>query len=458
MTEYVRKKVYEEITDQELEELESYSKDYMEFLSIGKTERLAFDEILRQAEEKGFRDFEKVDSLKPGDKVYAKNNGKAIALFVLGEDITQGMDIVGAHIDSPRLDLKANPLYETDHMAFMKTHYYGGIKKYQWTSIPLAMHGVLFTKDGKKVDIHIGEDPSDPVFYVNERLIHLSDDLMDKKAEKVVEGKNLHIIVGSNSRGQGEEKNPVKKNILKLLHEKYGIEERDFQVAEIELVPAGPAREAGFDRSLIVSHGHDDRVCAYAGLRAILETENPQRTAVGLFVDKEEVGSQGNTGMQSRVFEYQVAEMIQKVQGGFSDIDLMRTFRRSRVLSADVTVAKDPTSAEGVVDLQNTAYVGCGVTLAKYTGSGGKGGSNDANAEFLQEIRQIFDSEGVIWQTGELGEVDQGGGGTIAYILANYGAQVVDCGTGMLSMHSPMELVSKGDAYETFRAYKAFLK
>lgn len=456
-----KQKVYDVISDEELEELEDFSKDYMDFLSKAKTERLASDEIVRQAEDNGFVELEKAikeGTIKKGAKVYAVNKNKGAALFILGDDITEGMDIVGAHIDVPRLDLKANPLHEDGNLALMKTHYYGGVKKYQWTTIPLAMHGVIHKKNGDQVQISIGEDPEDPVFFINDLLPHLAKDQMAKTGKDLVKGEQLQIVVGHNSRGNDkDEKEAISKNVLKILKDRYQIEEEDFQVAEIEIVPAGPAREVGFDRSLIAGHGHDDRVCSYAALRAILETDSPDRTAVALFVDKEEIGSVGNTGMTSKFFEVMVSEIIDQVKDTYKEIDVKRAMANSRVLSADVSAAYDPMFPE-VVDKSNAPEMGCGVTIAKYTGSGGKSGSNDANAEFLNQVRQIFEENGVIWQTGELGAVDQGGGGTIAYILAEYGAEVVDCGAGMLSMHSPVELVSKADAYETFRAYKAFFQ
>ena len=456
--EFARKRVYDVLTDKEMGDLEAYSRSYMDFLSKAKTERLAFEEIISRAEEAGFVCLEEAikKPLKKGDRIYVGNKQKGAALFVLGEDLRQGMDIVGAHIDVPRLDLKALPLYEEGNLALLRTHYYGGIKKYQWTTLPLALHGVIYKKDGDRVVISIGEEEGDPVFYINDLLPHLAKDQMAKTAKEVISGEQLHIVAGHCSRGnEEEEKTPVKANILKLLKEKYEIDEDDFQIAEIEAVPAGPAREVGFDRSLIAGHGHDDRVCSYASLRAILETKENKRTSVALFIDKEEIGSVGNTGMRSRFFENAVAELINAWLGSYSELDLKRAMARSRVLSADVNTAYDPLFPE-VVDKANVAWMGCGVTLSKYTGSGGKGGSNDANAEFLNVVRKIFDAEGVIWQTGELGAVDQGGGGTIAYILAEYGAEVVDCGTGMLSMHAPIELVSKADAYETYRAYRAF--
>ena len=460
--EYKKTNVWDVLSEEELKELEAYNQGYIQFLSDAKTERLATKIIVEEAEKNGFLPLEKAlaKGLQPGSRLYAVNRGKGVAMFILGKDMTEGMDIVGSHIDVPRLDLKPNPMVENGNMAYFKTHYYGGVKKYHWTNIPLALHGVAFTKEGKEVEIHIGEDPSDPVFYINDLLIHLSQKQLQKTSKDVISGEQLQLVIGSNNRGAGEdEKNPVKKNILRILNERYGIIEEDFQIAELEVVPAGPAREVGFDRSLIAGHGHDDRICSFANLRAILDTKNPERTAVALFVDKEEIGSIGNTGMTSLFFENTVAEILNATKSPYSELYLKHTMARSRVLSADVTVAYDPLFAEpDVIDAQNVAMLGCGITISKYTGHGGKGGCNDANAEFLNEVRQIFDRDGVIWQTGELGAVDAGGGGTIAYILARYGAEVVDCGTGMLSMHAPVELASKADAYETYRAYRAFLK
>lgn len=459
---FKKQKVYEVISDRERELLEDYSRDYMDFLSTAKTERMAVDIIIEEAEKAGFRDLSMAmeEGIKPGDKVYRVNKNKMVVLFVVGQDLTLGMDIVGSHIDVPRLDLKPLPLAEDDkvNMAYLKTHYYGGVKKYHWTNLPLALHGVVFTKEGEKVDIHIGEKEDDPVFYINDLLIHLSRKQLEKKADTVIEGEQLQVVIGSDSSGQDDKvKEPIKANILAYLKKEYGIEEDDFQCAEIEVVPAGPAREVGFDRSLIAGHGHDDRICSFANLRGLLDRKEgvPDRTKVALFVDKEEIGSVGSTGMTSNFFEYAVADILSTMKEAYSELDLKRAMGRSRVLSADVTAAYDPQFPE-VFDYSNSSLLGCGITVSKYTGSGGKGGSNDANAEYLAEIRKIFDGEGVIWQTGELGKVDAGGGGTIAYILAKYNMDVVDCGTGMLSMHAPIELASKADAYETYRAYRAF--
>lgn len=455
---YERTKVLNFISDQERKEMEKYSKDYIDFLSLAKTERLACKEIVKAAEESGYVELDKAlgEGVKKGDKIYAINNEKAVVMVKVGEDISDGMDIVGSHIDCPRLDLKPLPLDEAGNMAYFKTHYYGGVKKYLWTNIPIALHGVVFTKDGSKVEISIGEKEDDPVFYINDLLIHLSKNQIQKKGTELIEGEQLQIVVGSDgSASPKDEKEPVKAQILDYLKKEYGIEEEDFQTAEIEAVPAGRAREVGFDRSMIAGHGHDDRICSFANLKALLDSGDSKRTKVALFVDKEEIGSVGNTGMTSVFFENVVAELLNSMNKSYSELDLKRAMARSRVLSADVTAAYDPMFPE-VYDKLNAAAVGCGIAINKYTGSGGKGGCNDANAEFLIQVRRIFDEAGVIWQTGELGKVDAGGGGTIAYILAQYGAQVVDCGTGMLSMHAPIELAAKVDAYETYKGYKAF--
>jgi aspartyl aminopeptidase len=459
MTEYKRKNVWENLSDDKLLDLEDLSKDYMNFLDESKTERMAVKEIVKRAEEKGFVDISKAiekGSIKKGDKIMAINKNKAVALFVVGEEtFDKGMNIVGGHLDSPRLDIKPVPLKEETSIAHLKTHYYGGVKKYHWANIPLALHGVVFNKNGEKIEISIGENPDEPVFFISELLIHLSRSLMEKPAKEVVTGEQLNIIVG-NRPLKGEKDNPVKKNILKILKEKYKIEEEDFITAELEVVPAGKARVAGLDESMIVSYGHDDKVCSYAAMRAIFEVENPKKTSVGLFVDKEEIGSVGATGMHSQFFENTVVELM-NLEGEVNLVNFKRAMKNSKMLSADVSLAEDPNFSDATEPL-NTAKMGYGVVLTKYTGSGGKGGSNDANAEYLSEVRRAFDKDGVTFQTGELGKVDQGGGGTIAYILAEYGMDVVDCGTAVISMHAPMELISKADLYETYRAYRAFYK
>ena len=455
--EYKRKNLWLNIDENQKNGLEEISKDYINFLNTAKTERLATKEIIRRAEEKGFVNLDekiKEGSLKAGDKVYAVNKEKAVALFLIGsEDLENGLAIVGAHTDSPRLDLKPVPLSEDTNIAYLKTHYYGGVKKYQWTTIPLELHGVIYKKDGEKVEISIGDKEDEPVFTISELLIHLSRKLMDEKARDVIKGEQLQIIVGSIPL-DGDSENPVKKNILKILNEKYGIIEEDFITAEFEAVPAIKARNAGLDNSMIIAHGQDDRVCSYATLNAILSMETSKKTLVALFVDKEEIGSYGATGMSSQFLENTILELL-NLKGKADLISFKRTLKNSKVLSADVTLAYDP-NFKDVSEIDNAAQFGCGVALTKYTGSGGKGGSNDANAEYLQEVRAAFDKNNVIYQTGELGAVDAGGGGTIAFILAEYCMDVVDCGTPVISMHAPTELVSKADLYSTVEAYKSF--
>ena len=449
---------WEQLKDGELEQVFDFCEDYKSFMDKGKTERECVDEIIKGAKANGFISLDEVmekGTVNPGDKIYAENKGKAVVLFTVGtEGIEKGMRIVGSHLDAPRLDLKAFPLYEDGGLALLKTHYYGGIKKYQWVSIPLALHGIMIKKNGEKISIVIGEDDNDPVFYISDLLPHLAKDQMIKKMDEGITGEGLNVIIGNIPYKSDDIEEKVKLNILRLLNEKYGIEEEDFTVAEIEIVPAGKSRDVGLDRSMIAAHGHDDRVCSFAAYKAVLEIENPKNTVVGLFVDKEEVGSMGNTGMESLFFDNVVAELL-NLQGRTSYIDLRRAMSNTKVLSGDVTAGFDPNFPD-VLDKRNASFIGKGVTLTKYTGVRGKGGSNDANAEFLAEIRDIFNNSEVTWQVGELGKVDQGGGGTIAYILANKGAEVVDCGTPMLSMHAPVELISKVDLYMTYKAYKAF--
>ena len=449
---------WEQLKDGELEQVFDFCEDYKSFMDKGKTERECVDEIIKGAKANGFISLDEVmekGTVNPGDKIYAENKGKAVVLFTVGtERIEKGMRIVGSHLDAPRLDLKAFPLYEDGGLALLKTHYYGGIKKYQWVSIPLALHGIMIKKNGEKISIVIGEDDNDPVFYISDLLPHLAKDQMIKKMDEGITGEGLNVIIGNIPYKSDDIEEKVKLNILRLLNEKYGIEEEDFTVAEIEIVPAGKSRDVGLDRSMIAAHGHDDRVCSFAAYKAVLEIENPKNTVVGLFVDKEEVGSMGNTGMESLFFDNAVAELL-NLQGRTSYIDLRRAMSNTKVLSGDVTAGFDPNFPD-VLDKRNASFIGKGVTLTKYTGVRGKGGSNDANAEFLAEIRDIFNNNEVTWQVGELGKVDQGGGGTIAYILANKGAEVVDCGTPMLSMHAPVELISKVDLYMTYKAYKAF--
>lgn len=459
---YEFKNGWDQLSADEREKVYALNDVYKQFLDRGKTERECIEEIIRLAEERGFVNIEDVIQgkieVKEGLKVYANNKGKAAALFILGKEaLEQGMNIVGAHVDVPRLDLKPFPLYEDGGLALLKTHYYGGIKKYQWATIPLALHGVVTRKDGEKVRIVIGEDENDPVFFITDLLPHLAKDQIEKKLSEGITGEGLNVLMGSIPYEDASVEERVKFQVMKLLHGKYGIEEDDFLVAEIEVVPAGKARDVGIDRSMVGAYGHDDRVCSFAALQAILEMENPVRTAVALFVDKEEVGSMGNTGMESRFFENAVAELIAAQSKDYSELKVRRAMANSKVLSGDVGAGFDPNFPD-VMDKRNAAFLGKGVILVKYTGARGKSGSNDANAEFLAEVRRIFRDNGVVWQIGELGKVDQGGGGTIAYILANYGAEVVDCGVPVLSMHAPMEIVSKVDVYMTYKAYKAFFK
>ena len=454
-----RKNVWTNYGKKELAELEKLNKNYRHFLDHGKTERECVKAAVKQAKKEGFKDLKEVirsgEKLQAGDRVYDVFMEKAIALFVIGsKDMEKGMNILGAHIDSPRLDLKQNPLYEDTELAYLDTHYYGGIKKYQWVTIPLALHGVVAKKDGSVVEINIGEEEDDPVFCISDLLIHLSGEQMEKNGAKVVEGEALNLLIG-NMPLKDEEKDAVKKNVLNLLKEKYDIEEEDFLSAELEVVPAGKARECGLDRSMILAYGQDDRVCAYTSLEAILDAKKVKRTACCILVDKEEIGSVGATGMQSRFFENTVAELL-NCMGEYSDLALRRTLANSKMLSSDVSAAYDPEYAS-VFEKKNAAYFAKGIVFNKYTGSRGKSGSNDANAEYMAELRKILEKHNVAFQTAELGKVDIGGGGTIAYILALYGMQVIDCGVAVMSMHAPWEIVSKADVYEAKKCYMAFL-
>lgn len=442
-----------------IKEIFDFNEGYKKFISECKTERECVKESIKIAKQHGFKDLNDVikagEKLKPGDKVYADNMGKALALFVIGEeDMEKGLKILGAHVDSPRLDLKQNPLYEDTDLAFLDTHYYGGIKKYQWVTLPLALHGVVVKKDGSKIDVVIGEDESDPVVGVSDLLIHLAANQMDKKATKVVEGEDLNVLVGSMPLNK-EEKNAVKANVLKILKEKYDFEEDDFLSAEIEVVPAGPARDYGLDRSMVMGYGQDDRVCAYTSLMATVEIEKVDKTCVCLLVDKEEVGSIGATGMHSRFFENVVAEVLDRTTD-YSDIKLRRCLTNSKMLSSDVSAAYDP-NYPSVMEKRNSAYFGNGIVFNKYTGARGKSGCNDANAEYMAELRAMMEKYDVSFQTAELGKVDQGGGGTIAYILAQYNMDVIDCGVALQNMHAPWEVASKVDVFEAKNGYIAFL-
>ena len=439
-----------------LNEVMEYNEGYKDYISKNKTERACVKDSIRLAEEKGFRPLDSFETLKPGDKVYVNNRDKNIALFVMGnKPLTEGMRILGAHIDSPRMDLKQNPLYESEGFVLADTHYYGGVKKYQWVTIPLSLYGVVAKKDGTVVDVVIGEDDNDPVVGISDLLIHLAADQLDKKAAKVIEGENLDVTLG-NMPLAGEEKDAVKANILKLLKDKYDIEEEDFVSAEIEVVPSGKARDYGLDRSMVAGYGHDDRVCAYTSLTAILDMDVCDYTCCTILVDKEEIGSVGATGAQSLFFENTVGEMLVKM-GIDSFVQTRLTLSRSKMLSSDVSAGVDPLYVS-VNDKKNAAYLGDGIVFNKYTGARGKSGSNDASAEYVARIRAVMDEAKIHYQTAELGKVDQGGGGTIAYILGNYNMDVIDAGIAVLNMHAPMEIVSKVDVYETYKAYKAFLK
>lgn len=439
-----------------LNEVMEYNEGYKDYISKNKTERACVKDSIRLAEEKGFKPLDFFETLKPGDKVYVNNRDKNIALFVIGnKPLTEGMRILGAHIDSPRMDLKQNPLYESEGFVLADTHYYGGVKKYQWVTIPLSLYGVVAKKDGTVVDVVIGEDDNDPVVGISDLLIHLAAEQLDKKAAKVIEGENLDVTLG-NMPLVGEEKDAVKANFLKLLKDKYDIEEEDFVSAEIEVVPSGKARDYGLDRSMIAGYGHDDRVCAYTSLTAILDMDVCDYTCCTILVDKEEIGSVGATGAQSLFFENTIGEMLVKM-GIDSFVQTRLTLSRSKMLSSDVSAGVDPLFVS-VNDKKNAAYLGNGIVFNKYTGARGKSGSNDASAEYVARIRAVMDESNIHYQTAELGKVDLGGGGTIAYILGNYNMDVIDAGIAVLNMHAPMEVVSKVDVYETYQAYKAFLK
>ena len=456
----MRENAWKKYDEAGLKEVFEYCEGYKKYISDCKTERECVSESIRIAETYGYRNLEDViknkETLKSGDKVYANNMGKGIALFLIGEEpMAAGCNILGAHVDSPRLDIKQNPLYEDKEFAMLDTHYYGGIKKYQWVTLPLALHGVVVKKDGTVIELNIGEDDSDPIVGISDLLVHLSADQMSKKASNVIEGEDLNVTIGSMPL-DGEEKDAVKANILKLLKEKYDFEEDDFVSAEIEVVPAGKARDYGLDRSMVAGYGHDDRSCAYTSMMAQLETESGKRTAVTLLVDKEEVGSIGATGQHSRFFENTVAEVMDRL-GEYSELNVRRALKNSKMLSSDVSAAFDPNYA-AVNEEKNSAFMGHGLVFNKYTGSRGKGGCNDANAEYMAELRNIMDSENVTFQTAELGKVDQGGGGTIAYILAQYNMEVIDSGIALHNMHAPWEIASKIDIWEATKGYKAFLK
>lgn len=462
---------WEKYSKKQEKELEKLNAEYREFLDKGKTERECVQQIVALCEKNGYMKLEdaisKKKKLKAGDKVYAVNMKKAVMMLQIGSDLMEdGMNILGAHIDSPRLDVKQNPLYEDNGFAYLDTHYYGGIKKYQWVTIPLAIHGVIVKKDGTVVDVKIGEEESDPVFFVSDLLIHLAAEQMEKKANKVIEGEALDIIIGNRplveeKEGKKKEKekagnDKVQALVLKLIKEKFDVEEKDLLSAELEIVPATKAREAGLDRSMTLAYGQDDRSCAFTSLKAMLDVDAPNKTACCILVDKEEIGSVGATGMQSRFFENVIAEVL-ALKGEYSDLVLRRCLANSYMLSSDVSSAYDPSFASSF-DKKNVAFLGHGMVFNKFTGSRGKSGSNDANAEYIARIRKIMEDADVSYQTAELGKVDLGGGGTIAYILSLYGMNVIDCGVPVMNMHAPNEATSKADIYEVKRGYEAFLK
>ncbi|MBC5665038.1 aminopeptidase [Dorea sp. NSJ-36] len=461
----IRKNAWKSYTDSQKQELNTINEKYKACLNAGKTERECVKLAVKMLEEKGYQSLETYktanNKLKTGDKIYAVCMEKSIAAFQIGkEPLENGMNILGAHIDSPRIDVKQNPLYENEELAYLDTHYYGGIKKYQWVTLPLALHGVVAKKDGTVVEISLGEKEDDPVFVVTDLLIHLAGKQMEKKASAVVEGEKLDLLFGSCPVEETpdldtEEKETVKENVLQLLNEYYDVEEEDFVSAELEIVPAGKARDCGIDRSMILSYGQDDRVCAFTSLFAMLDVEETERTACCILVDKEEIGSVGATGMHSRFFENVIAELV-TLESSESDLKVRRALQNSCMLSSDVSAAYDPMYAEAF-EKRSSAFFAKGLVFNKFTGARGKSGSNDANAEYLAKIRQVMDAGEVAYQFAELGKVDEGGGGTIAYIMANYGMQVIDSGVAVLSMHAPWEVTSKADVYEAYRGYKSFL-
>jgi len=461
-----RKNVWKTYNKENLDELNKINNAYKKCLDEGKTERECVDITIRMAKEAGYRDIKDVikaeENVKPGDKVYAVCMGKAIALFHIGTDpLEKGMNILGAHIDSPRIDVKQNPLYENEELAYLDTHYYAGIKKYQWVTLPMALHGVVVKKDGSVINVSIGDKEDDPVFVITDLLVHLASQQMDKKASVVIEGEKLDLLIGSRPVEQDEtletaEKEAVKANVLSLLKTYYAMEEEDFASAELEIVPAGKARDCGLDRSMVMAYGQDDRVCAFTSLFALLDTPETARTACCILVDKEEIGSVGATGMHSRFFENTVAELV-ALTGNESELKVRRALQNSKMLSSDVSAAFDPMYAE-VFEKRSSAFFGNGLVFNKFTGARGKSGSNDANAEYLAELRNALDKNNVTYQFAEMGKVDAGGGGTIAYIMANYGMEVIDSGVAVLSMHAPWEVTSKADIYEAYKGYKAFLQ
>jgi aspartyl aminopeptidase len=456
---YKAKNAWLDMAEPEIEEIFMFNKDYADFVTINKTEREFVKSTLELLKKEGYKDLNELEILNPGDRVYSVNRNREIIIAVIGKRaINEGVHIVGAHIDSPRIDLKPNPLYEEGELAYLNTHYYGGIKKYQWVTIPLALHGVIIKEDGSNIEVKIGENEEDPVFYISDLLPHLGKEQMEKKMSEGISGEQLNIVIGSIPLADKDnEENRVKSAILNILEEKYGINGEDFISAELQAVPAYKAKDVGFDRGLLAAYGHDDRVCSYTALMAILDIEEPEYTAMALLVDKEEVGSMGATGMQSRFFENTIAEMINLSSENYNDLSLRKALQNSKALSADVNAAFDPNFAD-VFAKNNSSYLGKGLVLTKYTGSRGKSGSSEATAEFVGQIRSLFNKSGVMWQIGELGKVDKGGGGTIAQFLAKYSMDVLDCGPAVLSMHSPYELVSKVDVYNSYLGYLVFFE
>ncbi|HLV10730.1 MAG TPA: aminopeptidase [Halanaerobiales bacterium] len=461
--EYKAKNAWMEMEEEELNELFRFNREYADFISSNKTEREIVKGSVELLEEAGFQNMDQVSNLKKGDRVYKINRNRALIAAVIGEKtLEEGLRIVGAHLDSPRIDLKPNPLTEESELAYFDTHYYGGIKKYQWVSIPLAIHGIVVKDDGSIVEVNVGEDDDDPVFYISDLLPHLGKDQMQKKMSEGITGEQLNLLIGSmpyreEGDNDSEEKEKVKKAVLNLLNENYGIDGEDLVSAELQIVPAFKARDVGFDRGLLAAYGHDDRVCSFTALKALLDINNPVNTAVALLVDKEEVGSMGNTGMQSRFFENTVAEMVKLYYEDYSDLLVRRIIENSKALSADVNAAFDPNFPD-VYAKNNSSQLGKGVVLTKYTGARGKASSSEASAEFVAQVRSIFNNAGVIWQIGELGKVDKGGGGTIAQFLANYNMDVLDCGPAIMAMHAPYEVVSKADVYHTYLGYNVFFE
>ncbi len=450
------KNIWKSSSQEERDSIFAFADEYKQFIDIAKTEREFVSEAINLAKAKGFVDINSLNSIKPGQKVYASIKGKGLVMAVVGKQpVSDGFNILGAHVDSPRLDLKPNPVYEDEETVYLKTHYYGGIKKYQWTTIPLSIHGTVYLKDNTCISICVGEKDEDPVFYITDLLPHLGNEQMSRKGSDIVKGEDLNVIIGGIPI---EEDIPqaFKINVLKYLFETYGMTERDFVSAELEIVPSMKAKDVGFDRSFIAAYGHDDRVCAYPALATILSMPKPNKTCVCMLTDKEEIGSYGNTGAQSRLFENVLAELFGKQNRSFDELLYRKTIENSKMLSADVSNGFDPKYAS-VSDPRNSAYMSHGIKIEKYVGARGKSGTNDANGAFVVEVIKAFEDNGVIWQTGELGKVDEGGGGTISAYMAQFGLEVLDCGVPVMSMHAPYELISKADLYHTYLAYKAFV-